>query len=761
MKKILLIISFCITLISYAQTTSKWTDLFSYNNVLAIREDGDRLIAATENGIFYYYPSTGEIKKLSKANGLHEVKISAFDYNAATQTGIVGYQNGSMDVITPNGIFLVVDIPLATGYNGSKKIINISINGDRAVISAGYGVSIFSISRREFGDTAFFKKSDGSGGYEAANSAVIKDNIVYAATDTGLKYHELNSTFAIYNNWTAINGNFKKVSAKNFVAFANNGQVIYFTSGGGFAALSRAFTFIQDLRVTDNQIIVTDEKQVYVYNTNGVEQKNFNAGELINTSYVYNNQIFTGTKYSGMFNEQKSIFKPDGPYNNRSYKLSLLNNQIWVASGNRDVDPVPNPTNPNENKIGYYHYDGSKWNYPQFFINNSTPFNILDVVPNPSNPTEVYFTNFIAANSVASDKGVYKMSNNEFVKKYNFNNASIDYYRPVGLAFDDQNNLFCSVQCTVPSASGGCVSSSFYLFNKTSDAFGANPFTTFNIGGIQKPVVKDGILYFAAPFSSDGGLLIYDYNNTAVSTSDDKFKVLKTTNNLQINGTLSVAVDNNDDTWIGTREGLRILSNTKSAILEDNPQTDAIIIEENGLAEELFRDANILQITPDSGNQKWISVDGGGVFYISSNGDKTIYHFTKSNSPLPNDSATDIKIDNKTGKVYFATLDGVMVYQGDVAEVTSNFGDVLVYPNPVVYAQYKGNVRIRGLAAKTNIRITDAAGNLVHSAVANGGYFEWNLANQRGSRVASGIYYVLMTNEDGTDTATAKIAVVN
>jgi len=255
--------------------------------------------------------------------------------------------------------------------------------------------------------------------------------------------------------------------------------------------------------------------------------------------------------------------------------------------------------------------------------------------------------------------------------------------------------------------------------------------------------------------------MLYDYNNTATNTSDDRFKVLKKENNLPINGTTSVALDRNDDVWIGNNQGLRILSNPKSAILEDNPQTDAIIIEQNGLGEELFRDSKILQITVDSGNQKWVSVDGGGVFFVSPSGDRTIYQFTKSNSPLPNDSVTDIKIDEKTGKVYFATIDGVMVYQGDVTEVTSNFGNVLVYPNPVVYSQYKGNVRIRGLAQKTNIRITDAAGNLVHSAVANGGYFEWNLNNQRGVRVASGIYYVLMTNEDGTDTATAKIAVVN
>ena len=92
--------------------------------------------------------------------------------------------------------------------------------------------------------------------------------------------------------------------------------------------------------------------------------------------------------------------------------------------------------------------------------------------------------------------------------------------------------------------------------------------------------------------------------------------------------------------------------------------------------------------------------------------------------------------------------------------MTENFGNVIVYPNPVVQANYKGNVKIKGLAERTNIRITDAGGNLVHQAVARGGYYEWDLTN-RGKRVASGIYFILMTNADGTDKATAKIAVVN
>ena len=82
-------------------SSSKWSDLFSYNNVLAVREDNGKLIAATENGVFFYTPSSGEVTKLSKANGLHEVKISAFDYDATTKIGLVGYKSGAMDVITP------------------------------------------------------------------------------------------------------------------------------------------------------------------------------------------------------------------------------------------------------------------------------------------------------------------------------------------------------------------------------------------------------------------------------------------------------------------------------------------------------------------------------------------------------------------------------------------------------------------------------------------------------------------------------------
>ena len=741
MKKIIpfLLLLFSLQFSAQIISSSRWSDLFSYNNVLAIREDNGKLIAATENGIFFYTPATGEITKLSKANGLHEVKISAFDYNPETKIGLVGYKNGAMDIITPEGITYVVDIPIAAGYNGEKRINHISITGNLAVISVNYGVSIFRLDKKEFGDSAFFINN---GVYEAAKEAVIKDNSVYVATATGLKSHEMNVTFPIFSSWNTVNaGNFSQISVGNTIAYSNL-NTVYSGNGTTFTALPKGFNSIRDITVTPQNIIVADALEISIFTSTGAFVKSFDFGEQLNTGFFSNSKIFAGTKTSGIKNEAGDFLKPDGPYSNTSYKIDLLGNQVLISSGGRDAYDTPV-----FNNFGYYHFNGTNWVYPNFFKTFPGPLNVMDAVMNPAKPSEIFFVNWTP---IDGQKGIYRMENDEYKNIYASTGNWLN--RVAGLTFDENNQLFVSSAANSDKIG-------FYYYIPASDSF--NLVNVINSGSTQKPFTKNGILYIPAPFFGGGGLLIYDYKNTPTQLGDDRFKMIRKNNNLPADGVVSAAIDKNDDVWIGTRIGLRILQNPSAAIDEDNPRTEPIIIEENGVGEELFRDSPILQIEVDGGNQKWVSVDEGGVFYLSSDGQKTFNHFTKQNSPLPTNSVTDIKVDKQTGKVYFVTLDGVMVYQGDVLNVNENFGEVLVYPNPVVYANYKGNVRIRGLAEKTNIRITDAAGNLVHQAVAKGGYYEWNLNNQRGVRVASGIYFVLMTNSDGTDTATAKIAVVN
>lgn len=758
MKRFLIFI-FCFGMLcSFAQKQGRWADLFSYNNVLKIRKNENDLIAASSNGLFFYNIRTGEISKLSKANGLHEVKISAFDYNPKTKTALIGYESGAMDVINPDGIFYIVDIPIAQSYTGSKAVNSISINGNKAIISANYGVSVFDLKKKEFGDTAFFRESTN---YTPALSAFVKDNVVYAATKRGVISHTLDVSFSDYSTWQTL-------KTGNFILTASNEQHSVFATktavylSQNLSTLSQSFQNITDLSLKGDSLIVSDANshKVYLFNaSNGSSIGEYSFPEMsLSAAYAGDEGIFAGTKHMGMVkysDTQPEKIKPDGPYNNQAYKMSLSGDKILVSTGDRNDYNTPflSPDN-----LGFYFYNGSQWIYPSYFTGNNGSFNVLDVAENPVKSGEIFFTNYTFSGSKGIYKCTYDKEQNDIqnCKQYSIGGDNF-HNRPVGLAFTESGTLFNTASFIGNDAAAG-----IFIYDRQTDSF-----DKYNdLGGgknisLERPLVHNSTLW--CPMARTSSFLIYDYNNTPENLNDDRYTILDQKNGFNSTdsseGSLSVAIDNNDTTWIGTKLGLKILNNINGNL--ENAKLEPIVIIQSGIPEELFRNASILSIAVDSGNNKWVSVSGGGVYYLSSDGQKTIQHFTKENSPLPVNNVTDIQIDDRKGIVYFATKDGIVAYTSDVKEVGNSFNNVLVYPNPVVTKQYRGNVTIRGLADKTNIRITDVTGNLVHQGVVRGGFYEWNLRNQNGQKVASGIYFVLMTNSDGTETATAKIAVVN
>ena len=70
-------------------------------------------------------------------------------------------------------------------------------------------------------------------------------------------------------------------------------------------------------------------------------------------------------------------------------------------------------------------------------------------------------------------------------------------------------------------------------------------------------------------------------------------------------------------------------------------------------------------------------------------------------------------------------------------------------------------------ALGTNVKILDIAGRLVHETNVDigqeirGGKVIWNKTNLRGRKVASGVYIVLLTSPDKSETASTKIAIIN
>jgi len=194
-------------------------------------------------------------------------------------------------------------------------------------------------------------------------------------------------------------------------------------------------------------------------------------------------------------------------------------------------------------------------------------------------------------------------------------------------------------------------------------------------------------------------------------------------------------------------------------ITEDQSSVNPIIIMDDGLAQELMYRQPVSKIKVDGADRKWLGTLGAGVFLVSSNGQETIHHFTKDNSPLPSNNILDIDINPKTGEVFFATDKGMVSYKGTATAPSGNLSGVYVYPNPV-RPEFAGTVKIAGLTDAANVKITDIEGNLVHEAKSEGGTIEWDTTAFGKYRVASGVYMIFITAKDGEETKVKKVMII-
>jgi hypothetical protein len=60
----------------------------------------------------------------------------------------------------------------------------------------------------------------------------------------------------------------------------------------------------------------------------------------------------------------------------------------------------------------------------------------------------------------------------------------------------------------------------------------------------------------------------------------------------------------------------------------------------------------------------------------------------------------------------------------------------------------------------SDIRITDMRGNLVASLVSNGGRAIWDGKNLNGERVATGVYFALVSSESADSQCVSKILMI-
>src|SRR5690606_37184728 len=98
-------------------------------------------------------------------------------------------------------------------------------------------------------------------------------------------------------------------------------------------------------------------------------------------------------------------------------------------------------------------------------------------------------------------------------------------------------------------------------------------------------------------------------------------------------------------------------------------------------------------------------------------------------------------------------------YLGNSTAGEDDLNNVYVYPNPV-RPEFAGDVTISGLMDKVNLKITDIEGNLVYETTSQGGTVTWDTKAFGNYKVASGVYMIFISSDDGTKTKVKKVMII-
>ena len=759
MKKYFFWVLFLFFQICVSQPFQNWKGYFSYNQIKDLSESSTKVYAAAENALFTKNLSSNDIKTINTIDGLSGQTISAIYHSDTFNKTIVGYEDGLMIVINDaDGSMLnVVDI-INKNIPSNIKRVNHFMEYDGVVyVSCDFGIVQYKLATLEFGDTYFI----GPAGQEIKvyQTAIYNGDLFAVTQFYGIRKAAItNPNLIDFAQWQVFDGGFWNgiVTFNNQLIALNANNKVYKYNGFFFDEFGTIGQPGLDIRATSNYLVVTSSNHVFIYNTSLSQIIHIQNAQIASIpvtftcASVVNEMIYIGTNENGIVSSPISsptnfeFIMPNGPNMNNMFSINSSSSYLWSVYGGYDIFYNPFTYIPS---MGPASFGISKYNESTGWRN--IPYSdllgakaLVRISVNPNDENELCIASY--------NDGLIKIVNDVPTTLYNAANSSMEGVAPRinSTAYDKSGNLWV----TQSREQRG-----LHVLKSNGT------WATFDMQTILTDYASNDFCKIA--IDKSGTKWIASYKNGVVAFNESSnigFKKLSEgvdLGNLPSQDVRAIAVDNRNQVWIGTNRGLRVLPSTGSYNNDEQMKANPIIILEDGLAQELLYEQFITDIAVNGSNQKWIGTADSGVFLFSSNGQETIYHFTKDNSPLPSNVINDIDINAVTGEIFFATDRGMVSFQGTATKPADNLDAVYVYPNPV-RPEFVGTVKIAGLISKANIKITDIEGNLVYETTSEGGTVEWDTKAFGKYNVASGVYMIFIAAEDASETAVKKVMII-
>ena len=602
--------------------------------------------------------------------------------------------------------------------------------------------------------------------YAEIQQIQVAGNDIFVMASNGLyQYNKTDQSIVTYDKVNGMSDvTIKHIrwcqQAKRLVVAYDNANIDLVETNGTITNISDLYhkTITDDKTISSIRI---DGQYAYLVCGFGIVKVNVQRAEITDTytpdhpEYPTTLPAEDNSDYDKYIDLVKTL-QPGGPKYNYIGFLRFLNNRLYTANGDYNHGiPIQILEN---NQWTIWQYEG---------ISETTGVSYrgsfcFDVDPN--NKDHIF---------AGSRNGLYEYLNGKFVKFYNhekspiepFNGSNKEYELITGVKFDSQGHLWL-LNSSAPTTA--LIRFSDGSFTKLSHSELMKLNTNKDIPNrsnaeLSKMIIDSrGMMWFVNNNWTIPALYQYNMGNDAIKAYES-FVNQDGTDVVISGGVRQVAEDVDNNIWIGTNVGPLMLE--KEQIEQDGSIFTQVKVPRNDgtdYADYLLAGIDIQSIAIDGGGRKWFGTNGQGVYLISADNMQQLQHFTTDNSPLLSNSVLSIAINPITGEVFFGTEKGLCSYVSDAtqtnSEMTSN--NVWAYPNPI-NPGYTGPITITGLSFNADVKIVSANGALINQGHSNGGTYLWNGCDQKGRRVASGIYMVITATKEGEKGTVCKIAIVN
>ncbi len=730
-----------------------WRSHLPYNSAVGVATDGNILFTACKEAFFTFNATSGysQIEAYSKVEGMSDLGMQCISYDATTSTVILVYTDGNIDLFkeSQNTFYNIPDLKIKS-VSGDKTVNQVYTENGIAYVCTSLGILVIDLATHNITENYQFTINNQ---ITPIYGFIGSDSNFYAVTSHGLySAAKNNPQLQNFQVWRLVDSNatFRNISSVNNTLFLSNSKSVYTLVND---TLHKVYTItdvfnIQHIDAGISSLIISEfdaaafaGKVKLLDNSFHITDSFYHLGNIMQAVQMPDSSIWVADAYSGLKKiiDSTSIasFTPQGPSDIGCFDIYANNKNVWVAHGGNDGIFAQGKAD------GVSNFNGTEWQQYKWYVyppfNNT--FDYVSVAKDELTGT-VYMGSFQNGLFTLNKDGSYELLNKNSIFDTSIIIFGGDQRQVDGLALDKSGNLWVST-----------IASQHQLYVKTAEG----NWHKFLIPGVPNggPIVVDdnGQVWIAS--MGGGGVVVYDAKGTFDSTLDDSYYNLTTgvgNGNLPSNTVYCLVKDKRNNIWAGTSNGIGIISNCSAP-----GPCDAQIptVQYDQFAGYLFAGSNVRTIAVDGADRKWVGTDEG-VWLLSSNAEKIVYRFTEDNSPLPSNHVRKIAVDKVTGDVYIGTDKGMISYRSTATDGGTSNQSVEVFPNPVK-SGYSGNIAIKGLVANADVRITDIDGQLVYRTTAFGGQAVWNGMDYTGHRPQSGVYLVFISSADGNQKYTAKI----